>query len=121
MNLKILGLVSLLAVSFVAAVIWKMDRFIISDRSSWAEAQLRTQVSSLQLYVENNIKAIHRLGSIVQQNKKDKSFWAAMEPFKAVAWIRSFKNPTFENINIKEGIGLDDTTLAASSKVLQGL
>lgn len=121
MNYRVLVLVGLLAVSFVGAVIWKMNHFIVSERTSWAQAQLRTQIASLQNQIDSNIQNIYRLGPIFQEGKRDKNFWRAVAPFKAIAWIRDLKTPTLENINVKDGAGLDDTTLASSVKALQGL
>jgi signal transduction histidine kinase len=120
MNYKILGLVGFLAAVFVAAVIWKMDSFVAVDRGNWAQAQLRTQVSALEANTESMVKQLFHQGNIFQ-DRRDRNFWQSAEPFKAFAWTRDLKNPTLENVNVKEGSGLDDTTLAKSLKELQGL
>ena len=109
MKLKILSLVGVLSVVFIAAVIWRMNHFIHEDRTNWAQAQMRTQILSLQQTTQALILDLQHRTSILQDSKRDKNFWLAMEPFKAAAWVRDLNQPTLENTSIKDGIGLDDT------------
>lgn len=121
MNRNVLILVGFLAISFVIAVIWKMDQQIKEDRSSWAQAQMRTQVSSLVLNLESRIRGLHRTAGFFQDGKRDKNFWQAAEPFQAVGWIRSLNNPILESSSLKEGTGLDDADLIGSLQGVQGV
>ena len=120
MKLKILSLVSVLSVIFIAAVIWRMNHFIREDRTSWAQAQMRTQISSLQQTTQSMIHDLQLRAPLLQVPQRDKIFWSSMDPFKAVAWVRDLNNPTLENVSIKDGTGLDDTNLATAMKDLQG-
>lgn len=121
MNLKILGFVGLLSAAFIAAVIWKMDSFIVSDRGSWAQAQMRTQVTSMQQSIDGGIKNLYRLSFHFLEPKKDKNFWSAIDPIRGMAWIRDLKNPTVENVSYKEGSGLDDAAMVSAVKEIQNL
>ena len=120
MKLKILSLVGVLSVVFIAAVIWRMNHFIQEDRTSWAQAQMRTQILSLRQTTQALIFDLQHRTAPLQEAARDKNFWLAMEPFKALAWVRDLNHPTLENTSIKEGTGLDDTNLAAAVKDLQG-
>ncbi len=120
MKLKILSLVGSLSVIFIAAVIWRMNHFIQEDRTNWAQAQMRTQVISLQQTAQALLHDLQHKTPILQDSVRDKNFWFAVDPFKAMAWVRDLNNPTLENTAIKEGTGLDDTNLVAAVKNLQG-
>ncbi len=120
MKIKILSLVGVMSVIFIAAVIWRMNHFIREDRTSWAQAQMRTQINSLQQTTQTLIHDLQHKTPLLQDSTRDKNFWYALDPFKAMAWVRDLNNPTLENSAIKDGTGLDDTNLAAAVKDLQG-
>ncbi len=120
MKLKILSLVGVLSVIFIASVIWRMNHFIHEDRTSWAQAQMRTQIISLRQTTEVLIHDLQHKSPVLQESARDKNFWFALDPFKAMAWVRDLNNPTLENASIKDGTGLDDTNLAAAVRDLQG-
>ena len=120
MKLKILSLVGSLSVIFIAAVIWRMNHFIQEDRTNWAQAQMRTQVISLQQTAQALLHDLQHKTPLLQDSIRDKNFWFAVDPFKAMAWVRDLNNPTLENTAIKDGTGLDDTNLVSAVKNLQG-
>jgi two-component system NtrC family sensor kinase len=122
MKSKILSLVGLLSVLFIGAVIWRMNSFIREDRTSWAQAQMRTQILSLQQTLQSMVQDLQHRSNLFQgsDSRHEKSFWSAAEPFKAMAWIKDMNNPTLENILVKDGSGLDDTMLASAVKELTG-
>jgi signal transduction histidine kinase len=86
MKVKLLTVLGIVAVCFIAVVLWKVDGFIYGDRLSWVEAQMRSQSSAINQSVRTELKAAQRvlvtLGA--EGFRKDKINWNSLSPYYAV-------------------------------------
>ncbi len=89
MKRNLLTIIALISVVFLAAVLWRVDDFVYGDRMSWAEAQARTQVVSVNQAILTELKSLERLVvSVSGENfRKEKINWNSLQPYYAVASI----------------------------------
>ncbi|MGZ3744630.1 MAG: ATP-binding protein [Pseudobdellovibrionaceae bacterium] len=91
MKLKLLITILVLATLFSGVVLWRVDRFVYGDRMAWAEAQARTQLSSLSQAISTEIQSSRRMLSSVNNEtfKREHTNWKAFQPYYAVALMTS--------------------------------
>ncbi len=91
MKLKLPIMILVLVALFSGVVLWRVDRFVYGDRMSWAEAQSRTQLSSLSQAINAEIQSARRmLGSVTNDTfKREYTNWKAFQPYYALALMTS--------------------------------
>lgn len=82
MKTRLILVISVVCI-FMATLIWKLESFVFSDRLSWAEAQMRTQVSSIQQALAVEINSYQRIVFGLPSINKDRMPWASFKPFFA--------------------------------------
>ncbi|WP_413290237.1 ATP-binding protein [Bdellovibrio sp. HCB337] len=87
MKLKLLITILVLAALFSGVVLWRVDRFVFGDRMAWAEAQARSQVSSISQAINSEIQSARRmLGTVSNDSfKRETANWKAFQPYYALA------------------------------------
>jgi len=91
MKLKSLITILVLAALFSGVVLWRVDRFVYGDRMQWAEAQARSQVSSISQAINVEIQSARRmLGTVTNDSfKRETANWKAFQPYYALALMTS--------------------------------
>jgi two-component system NtrC family sensor kinase len=91
MKLKSLITILVLAALFSGVVLWRVDRFVYGDRMQWAEAQARSQVSSISQAINVEIQSARRmLGTVTNESfKRETANWKAFQPYYALALMTS--------------------------------
>lgn len=87
MRKKLLSITAVIAVIFIAAVLFRVDRFIYGDRLSWAEAQARSQLVAIHQALQIEMKSLQRIVFTLNADnfRKDKINWNSLQPYYAVA------------------------------------
>lgn len=87
MKLRLLIVILLVAALFSGVVLWRVDRFVYGDRMAWAEAQARSQISSLNQAIRSEIESARRMLASVNSDtfKRERTNWRAFQPYYAVA------------------------------------
>jgi len=91
MKLKLLITILVAAALFSGVVLWRVDRFVYGDRMSWAEAQARSQISSLTQATNVEIQSARRMLATVTNDtfKREQTNWKAFQPYYALALMTS--------------------------------
>jgi two-component system NtrC family sensor kinase len=91
MKLRLLIVILLVAALFSGVVLWRVDRFLYGDRMAWAEAQARSQVSSMIQAIRVEIQSGRRMLSTVNADtfKPTLTNWKSFQPYYAVALMTS--------------------------------
>ncbi|RYZ86488.1 MAG: hypothetical protein EOP06_14390, partial [Proteobacteria bacterium] len=87
MKLRVLIVILFVAALFSGVVLWRVDRFVYGDRMKWAEAQARSQISSLNQAIRSEIQSSRRMLSAVTTDtfKKEKTNWNSFQPYYVIA------------------------------------
>lgn len=90
MKLKLLISI-LVAAALLSVVLWRVDRFVYGDRMAWAEAQARSQISSLTQATNVEIQSARRMLATVNNDtfKRETANWKAFQPYYALALMTS--------------------------------
>lgn len=90
MKLKLLISI-LVATALLSVVLWRVDRFVYGDRMAWAEAQARSQISSLTQATNVEIQSARRMLATVSNDtfKRETANWKAFQPYYALALMTS--------------------------------
>ncbi|MBC7371107.1 MAG: hypothetical protein H7326_06050, partial [Bdellovibrionaceae bacterium] len=91
MKLRLLVIILTAAALFSGVVLWRVDRFVYGDRMAWAEAQSRSQISSMIQAIGVEINSARRQLSTVNSDtfKSDRTNWKNFQPYYAVALMTS--------------------------------
>lgn len=90
--MKVKLLISILvAAALLSVVLWRVDRFVYGDRMAWAEAQARSQISSLTQATNVEIQSARRMLATVTNEtfKRESTNWKAFQPYYALALMTS--------------------------------
>ena len=81
----------LVAAALLSVVLWRVDRFVYGDRMAWAEAQARSQISSLTQATNVEIQSARRMLATVSNDtfKRETANWKAFQPYYALALMTS--------------------------------
>jgi signal transduction histidine kinase len=87
MKLKLLITILVLTALFSGVMLWRVDRFVYGDRMARAEAQARTQLSSLSQAINTEIQSSRRMLSSVNNDsfKRERVNWRVFQPYYALA------------------------------------
>jgi two-component system, NtrC family, sensor kinase len=91
-NMKLKLLIAILvAAALLSVVLWRVDRFVYGDRMAWAEAQARSQISSLTQATNVEIQSARRMLATVNNEtfKREQTNWKAFQPYYALALMTS--------------------------------
>jgi len=89
MKLKLLITVLVLVALFSGVVLWRVDRFVYGDRMAWAEAQARSQLSSLSQAIGVEIQSARRLLNTVNNESFKTPHWKGLQPYYVLALMTS--------------------------------
>lgn len=89
MKLKLLITVLVLVALFSGVVLWRVDRFVYGDRMAWAEAQARSQLSSLSQAIGVEIQSARRLLNTVNNDTFKTPHWKGLQPYYVLALMTS--------------------------------
>ena len=106
MRKKLLSITAVIAVIFIAAVLFRVDRFIYGDRLNWAEAQARSQLVAIHQALQIEMKSLQRIVFTFNTDnfRKEKINWNSLQPYYAVASLSVSPQGDIEvqNLLVKE-------------------